>query len=46
MDDLTRKVLRDLLEQYGHALATDRRRLKGLLLDHCGGSRAEVNLLV
>lgn len=46
MDDLTRQVLRQLLEQYGRDLATDRRRLKGLLLDYCGDNRAAVNLLV
>lgn len=45
MDELL-EVLRQLFQQYGHDLLSDRRRLRGLLLDRCGDNRAEVNLLM
>lgn len=46
MEILTREVLLKLIEEFGHDLLNDKRRLKGLLLDYCGGCRVEVNLLI
>jgi len=45
MESLPRKVLCDLLRDYGRDLMSDS-RLKGLLMDYCGSCRAEVHLLV
>ena len=45
MKHLPRKVLCDLLRDYGRDLMTAS-RLKGLLMDYCGSCRAEIHLLV
>jgi hypothetical protein len=46
MDSRPREVLSKLLDKYSENLINDTPRLRGLLLDYCGGYRAEVNLLM
>ncbi len=46
MDFRPRAVPIGLLDPYGDDLLGDRRRLRGLLLDHCGDCCAEIHLLV
>ncbi len=45
MNPLPRKILCDLVGQYGPSVADDPRRLKSLLLDLCGAHRREILLL-
>lgn len=45
LNDAPRRVLRDIVRQYGRDVLHDPRRCRALLLDLCGEYRAEVNLL-
>ena len=46
MNDAPRQTLRELIARHGQSLCSDARRCEGLLRDHCGEHRREVNLLV
>ena len=45
MNDVPRRVLRDIVARYGREVLRDPRRCRALLMDFCGEHRAEVNLL-
>ena len=46
MNDQPKQTLCELVTQYGTSVGEDPRRLKGLLADHCGGYKREINVLV
>lgn len=46
MDDQPRRVLRQLMDQYGPDLLEDPRRLEGLLADSCGAQQREIFVLI
>ncbi len=46
MNDLPRRVLREIVEQYGHAVLDDPRRCRALLFDLCGEHKREIFVLV
>jgi hypothetical protein len=46
VDDLARQKLRDIVKTYGRGICEEPRRVKGLLLDHCGRCRGEINVLM
>ena len=46
MNDIPRQKLREIIKRYGLTLIDDPRRVRALLLDHCGQYRREIFVLV
>ncbi len=45
MNDVPRRMLREIVARYGREVLDDARRCRALLMDFCGEYRAEINLL-
>jgi internalin A len=45
MNDVPRRMLREIVARYGRDVLRDARRCRALLMDFCGEHRAEINLL-
>ncbi|HLM59146.1 MAG TPA: hypothetical protein VK422_23780 [Pyrinomonadaceae bacterium] len=45
-EDVSRRTLRELIARHGAGLCSDARRCEGLLRDHCGEHRREINILM